>query len=142
MSPRNEKRESRIRETNTRNENREFDPEEIESCSRQVLEKFEIGFGRTLNEIEAGKIMFWMETHSPELIVHAMEIAVLGNNRSCQYIGGILKNWHDKGVKCVQDVEDLERKHQDQKKRPGKLKDRASPETGMGFIRRLRCWKS
>ena len=125
-------RESRIRETNTRNEYEkrepDFDPEEIESRSRQVLEKFEIGFGRTLNEIEAGKIIFWMDKHSPELIVHAMEIAVLGNNRSCKYIGGILNNWHDKGVKCIQDVEDLDRKHQEQKKKGSdQFRNRASP---------------
>ena len=105
-----------------------FDPVELESRSRQVFERFEKGFGRTLNEIEVGKIQVWLETHTPELIDHALEIAVLGNNRSCNYIGGILNNWKDKGIKCVQDVEDLERKHQDQKRQAaGQMKNRASP---------------
>lgn len=114
--------------TPIRDEQDGFDPEELESRSRQVLEKYEVGFGRTLNEIEAGKILFWLENHSPELIVHALEIAVLGNNRSCQYIGGILNNWRNKGVKCVQDVEELEKKRQQKKKQTtGYTKDRASP---------------
>lgn len=131
-----EKRETRNENTRNEYEKREpdFDPEELESRSRQVFEKFETGFGRTLNAIEVGKIEFWLESHSPELIVHAMEIAVLSNNRSCQYIGGILNNWRDKGVKCVQDVEELERKHQGRKKQTANhTRDRASPEAGIGF---------
>jgi DnaD/phage-associated family protein len=105
-----------------------FDPAEIESRSHQVFETFEKGFGRTLNAIEVGKIKYWLERHTPELIEHALEIAVLGNNRSCKYIGGILNNWYDKGIKCVLDVEELDKRHQDLKKQAaGQFKNRASP---------------
>lgn len=104
----------------------DFDPKEIESRSRQLVEKFEKGFGRLLNEIEAAKVVAWSEEFDPELVEYALETAVLGNNRSCKYIGGILNNWHDKGVKCVQDAQDLERKYQARKKSVSN--DRASPE--------------
>lgn len=111
---------------NTRNEyeNREpdFNPEELDSSRRQVFEKFEKGFGRTMNPIESEKILYWLEHFSPELILKALEIAVLSNTRSCKYIAGILGNWRDKGVKCVEDVDELERKHKAMKD-----KNRASP---------------
>lgn len=101
----------------------DFEPEELDSRSRQVVEKFENGFGRLLNEIEVAKVITWAEEFDPELVEYALEVAVLGNNRSCKYIGGILNNWHDKGVKCVQDTHDLERRFQARKRG-----DRASPE--------------
>lgn len=126
-----EKRESRNENTRNDYENREtdFNVAELESRSRQLIEKFEKGFGRLLNEIEAAKVITWSEEFNPELVEHALEIAVLGNNRSCKYIGGILSNWHDKGVKCIQDAQDIERKYQDQKKNGSQLKNRASPES-------------
>lgn len=116
----------------TENRESEFNPEELESRSRQVVERFEKGFGRPLNPIEAERIQYWLEQHSAELIEHALDIAVLGNNRSCKYISGILTNWNDKGVKCVQDVEDLEKRHQEQKKQAAgqQFKNRASPPGG------------
>lgn len=100
----------------------DFDPVEIESRRREVFESFEKGFGRPMNPIESEKVLYWLENFTPELILKALEIAVLGNNRSCKYIGGILGNWSDKGVKCVEDVDELERKH-----KALKDKNRASP---------------
>lgn len=131
-----EKRESRNENTRNDYENREtdFNVAELESRSRQVIEKFEKGFGRLLNEIEASKVISWSEKFDPELVEHALEIAVLGNNRSCKYIGGILNNWHDKGVKCVQDAHDLERRFQDRKKNINQTNDRASPETKQFYV--------
>lgn len=108
----------------------DFGPQELESSSSYLFKKYEKGLGRTLNVIEIDKILFWLESHDPALIEHALEIAVLSSNRSFKYIGGILNNWHDKGVKCVQDAQDLERKFVAKKKNnisPGK--PRAPSET-------------
>lgn len=111
---------------NTRNEyeNREpdFNPAELERGRSQVFECFEKGFGRPINPIESEQLLYWLEHFTPELILKALEIAVLSNNRSFKYINGILRNWGDNGVKCVEDVDQLERKH-----RALKDKNRASP---------------
>ena len=137
--PQSKVKESKVKETITTpisppQTTPKFDPEELESRSRQLVEKFEKGFGRLLNEIEAAKVTAWAEEFDPELVEHALETAVLGNNRSCKYIGGILNNWHDKGVKCVQDAHDLERRFQDRKKNINQTNDRASPETKQFYV--------
>lgn len=130
--PQSKLKETKVKETTTTpispsQTTPDFDTQEIESRSRQVVEKFENGFGRLLNEIEAAKVIDWSEKFDPELVEYALKVAVLGNNRSCNYIGGILNNWHTKGVKCVQDANDLNRKFQARKKAGSN--DRASPET-------------
>lgn len=106
----------------------DFDPQELESSRRHVFESFEKGFGRMMNPIESAKILDWLNTITPELILKALEIAVLSNNRSCKYIAGILRNWQDRGIKCLQDVEEYERKHKDKvNSQVKKNTNRASP---------------
>ena len=41
----------------------------------------------------------------PELIILAMKKAVEANNRTIQYIKGILNNWSKKGIKTVIEAE-------------------------------------
>jgi DnaD/phage-associated family protein len=65
------------------------------------------GFGLTMNNITREKIVAWCNDLSDELVVHAMQIAMERNCVSWSYAEGILKKWHGKGVKTLQDVEAL-----------------------------------
>ena len=62
--------------------------------------------------MEHETIKSWLNEFSEELIIHALRVAVLGQNRSMRYMQGILTRWKGEGVKCVQDVEALEKRHQ------------------------------
>ena len=102
----------------------DFKPEQIESSSRgrEIYQSFENEFGRLLSPFEVDTLKSWLNDFSEELIIHALKVAVLGQNRSFRYIQGILTRWKGEGVKCVQDVEILEQRHQAEKRR------RAGPE--------------
>ena len=65
------------------------------------------GFGLTMNDITREKIVAWCNDLSDELVVHAMQIAMERNRVSWSYAEGILKNWHSKGVKSLEDVQAL-----------------------------------
>lgn len=65
------------------------------------------GFGLTMNDITRQKILAWSDDLSDELVVHAMQIAIERNCVSWSYAEGILKKWHSKGVKTLQDVDAL-----------------------------------
>lgn len=67
----------------------------------------ENGFGLTMNDITRQKILAWCDDLSDELVVHAMQIAIERNCVSWSYAEGILKKWHSKGVKSLQDVDAL-----------------------------------
>jgi len=95
----------------------EFTPGELEgSGGSEIYQTFEKEFGRLLSPFEIETLNEWMREFSLELILHALRVAVLGQNRSFRYIGGILTRWKGAGVKCVQDVEVLEKRHQEGKR--------------------------
>lgn len=97
--------------------------------SRELYQVFEKEFGRPLSPFEVETLGAWTEEFSPELIQHALKIAILGQNRSFRYIQGILNRWQSEGVRCVQDVEVLNKKHEQQKKAAHAGNNRASPKT-------------
>ncbi len=102
---------------------------ESDNNRRIVFSSYEQEFGRPLSPIEAEQLKFWFENHPEELILHALRTAVLSQNRSMKYIQAILGNWKKAGARCMQDVEELERKFQEKKTRtaPGS-KTSISPE--------------
>ncbi len=89
------------------------------SSGSNAYQTFEKEFGRPLSPFERETLYSWLETFDEEIIIYALKVAVLGQNRSFRYIQGILTRWEGVGVKCVQDVELLEQRHQAEKqKRP------------------------
>jgi DnaD/phage-associated family protein len=109
----------------------DFAPEELENRSRQVFEAYEKEFGRLLSPTEIEMLDQLVKDIEPDLVIYALKQAVLNGKRQFSYIRGILSNWDSSGVKCIHDVEELERQHEEQKKKQaaGQLKNRASPGT-------------
>jgi DnaD/phage-associated family protein len=107
-----------------------FEPEELESRSRQVIESYEKEFGRLLSPTEIEMLDQQVKEVDPDLIIYALKQAVLSGKRQFSYIRGILSNWNNAGVKCIQDVDELERQHEEQKRRQAAASNnRASPKT-------------
>lgn len=65
------------------------------------------GFGMTMNDITVQKIDTWCQELSDELVVYAMQIAIERNRVSWSYAEGILRNWSNKNVKSIADVDAL-----------------------------------
>lgn len=47
----------------------------------------------------------WLETFSEEVVLYAIEVAVLANKKSYGYIHGILKNWQDQKLYTVEAIQ-------------------------------------
>lgn len=104
-----------------------FDPKELESRRLEVFKTFEKELGQTLSSFKITEINEWLGRYNPDLVIHALKTAILGDNRSFKYINGILQAWGDAGIKTVDDAEKREQKFQEQK-RSQLQKDRASPK--------------
>ena len=66
--------------------------EAVEICN--IIEK---NFNRTISPIEYQKIQVWLEDFNKEVLIKAINEAVLNNKKTFSYINGILKNWKTNG---------------------------------------------
>ncbi|MEK4228936.1 DnaD domain-containing protein [Solibacillus sp. FSL H8-0538] len=64
----------------------------------------ENGFGVLSSHVNQ-KIGFWMDDLSDELVIHAMKLAVENNALRWNYVETILKDWYNKQLKTLADVE-------------------------------------
>ncbi len=73
---------------------------------KNVYTSFEREFGRLLSPIESSKIVQWCENDgfSSELILEALERAVLQGALSFKYIDSILRTWANQNLKTVAEV--------------------------------------
>lgn len=74
----------------------------------------------------AENINYWIDTLSEELVIEAMKRSLLENKRNFNYTQGILKNWYEKNIRTVKDIEaiELEFKNKNNKnKKPQKSDD-------------------
>jgi DnaD/phage-associated family protein len=68
---------------------------------------YEQNFGQ-ISPFLSEKISKWVDDLSEELVIKAMEITLERNKRSFSYTEGILKDWHSKNVKTLDDVQALD----------------------------------
>ena len=82
-----------------------------------IFTKFESEFKRPLNGIEFEIIKAWMEKmYSEELILKALEEAKFNGVLSVRYIDTILYEWHRKGIKSKEDVDEYFKNRYETKK--------------------------
>ena len=70
-----------------------------------IYDKFEKELGRTLSPMEYEIVNGWLKDNSEEIILLALKEAVYNNVSSMRYIDRIVNEWHKKGIKTKQDVE-------------------------------------
>ena len=75
---------------------------DINSCINKLFDLFEDSFARPLTQIEMQMISSNLEHHSPEMIEHALKIAVCNNAISMKYIEAILNNWRTNNIKTIE----------------------------------------
>ena len=75
---------------------------DISNCINKLFDLFEDSFARPLTQIEMQMISSNLEHHSPEMIEHALKIAVCNNAISMKYIEAILNNWRTNNIKTIE----------------------------------------
>ena len=79
-----------------------------------IFSVFESEFGRTLSETDYEIIKAWIDKgFSEELIIGALKEAIYNGVTSLRYIDKILFEWHKKGFKTIEDVNNHLRKNKD-----------------------------
>ena len=82
----------------------------IQNTITNIYSYIESNFGRTLSPVEYETIESWLSLFKEEIINHAVEIAVLNNKKTFNYVNGILNNWNACGYKTLQEIKDQENK--------------------------------
>lgn len=72
----------------------------------------EVGHPLTPYEQE-GLLRFTRLGYTEELLVEALRCAVAADNRRMGYVLGILRNWYQEGVRCLQDVAEIKKHWED-----------------------------
>ena len=75
---------------------------EKEEYIYKLFDLFENSFARPLTQIEMQLISTSLEDHTPEMIQHALKLAVENNAISMKYIQAILNNWKTNNIKTVE----------------------------------------
>ncbi len=79
--------------------------QETKEIKTDIYASFETEFGRSITSTEYEIITAWLEKgYSEELIKGALKEAVLNGARTLRYIDKILYEWHKKGFKNMEDV--------------------------------------
>lgn len=118
-------------EKNDKNEKNIHD--DRDGAMKEIFQLYEKTFG-VLNSVNAQSLQYWCEDLSPELLVEALKRSK--RSRSFKYTEGILKKWEAKGVKNMDDVQDLDSEFE--KNKSGYKNTRSTPnadlpETGLDW---------
>lgn len=85
------------------------EPQENEKSPNAFQFYEQNGFG-LISSFIADKINSWIDDLSDELVIEAMKIAIQNNAINWNYVESILRNWKQKNIKTLGDVE-ADRKH-------------------------------
>ncbi len=88
-----------------------------------IYDKFEKELGRTLSPMEYEIVNGWLKENSEEVILLALKEAVYNNVSSMRYIDRIVNEWHKKGIKTKEDVENSRRQFKKNKTKNVELFD-------------------
>lgn len=90
------------------------------TTTNNIYNYIESNFGRTLSPLEIEKIDNWLLSFKEEIIKYAVEISIMNNKKTFNYINGILNNWKSCGYKTIQEIKDNELPKKDENKEENK----------------------
>lgn len=105
-------------DNNDNNENNENNDNNINNKAANIFQVYEQNFGM-LRELVRGDLIYWSETLSDELVIESMKIAVKNGSTNFRYCETILKDWANKNVKSLADVQALQLERENLKPRKG-----------------------
>lgn len=94
-----------------------LDKKEDAEIDNSIFSIFEGELGRMLSPMEYEKVKEWITSgNSSELIICALNEAVLKGVNNFNYIDSILNNWRKKGYKCKNDIMKEKEEYRSKKK--------------------------
>lgn len=105
--------------SNTENNNNTKEQNQS-SLSSEIFKLIESNNIAVLTDFTASEVDYMINDTSDELVLQAVKIAVENNARNLKYIKSIIRNWHNKGYKTIDQVNAAE------KQRKGKPQQEAS----------------
>lgn len=87
------------------------------SYNNNIYEFVESNFGRILSPIEIQKIDRWKDKYDLDIIKYAVEISVMNNKKTFNYVNAILENWKTAGYKTLQEIKDNKIKKEDEEEK-------------------------
>lgn len=85
---------------------------------RSIVEAYEANI-RPITPLEAERLSKWLDDMDADVIIAAIEEAIVYNKRSMKYIEGILRNWHSNNIRTKLDLEAYRRDWEDRKQSEG-----------------------
>ena len=85
---------------------------EKEDIIYSLFDLFENSFARPLTQIETKIVFDQLEFHSPEMIQHALTLAVANNAINMKYVLAILNNWRTNNIKTIEQTKPRQRRTQ------------------------------
>lgn len=107
-------------ETTSENTTKTTTTENQSSLSSEIFKLIESNNIAVLTDFTASEVDYMINDTSEELVLQAVKIAVENNARNLKYIKSIIRNWHNKGYKTIEQVNAAE------KQRKGKPQQEAS----------------
>jgi len=98
---------------------KDYDKKEVSSSFGEIIQLYEELVPGSLNSFIVEKMEYDFEEHGLDLMKKAFEIAALNNKRNYNYISGILRNWKNKGIHSVEELE----LHESQRTQPQEEQD-------------------
>ena len=64
---------------------------------------------KVFNQVEMDMLEMWVEQYDFSLVVEAIRLSLLKHKDNLSYTNGILVNWHQQGVKKIEDIKEYEK---------------------------------
>lgn len=90
----------------------------IEDNSKYLFSYLERIYARAITPSEYERIESLVELYDLELIKYAIDISVMNDSKSLNYVNGILRNWKNLGYKTKQEVLNSEKKFVEEREKP------------------------
>ena len=95
---------------------------------QNTCKRFEQEFGRPLSPTEIEQVQKWESSMSADLVIEALQRAVLAGRFNFKYIDGILLDWQKNNVRTLLDVKRQDKEFEDRKR----VRQRDGPAIGHG----------
>ena len=115
-------RKTDISRTTNQEEAAEAAPNPIFEKLKEAFGEMSVG-GRVVEEVED-----LLDTHGQDLVLLALDEAILNAGKSIRYTRAILENWQGRGLKTVEQVKQNKADYQQQKQPPQKAKPQTREE--------------
>src|SRR5690625_5235051 len=110
----------------TTNNNKDLNNNRSSNSSSSVFDFYQQNYG-VITPFIIESIEHWINDLSEELVIESMKIA-LKNNKQFNYAEGILRDWHNKNIRTIDDVEAARKEYERKRNQATRKREIAARE--------------